>query len=87
MHTTGCHTLTVYSIMQMLTRICDFTTIYGRFYDAKDRPLCFADDVSFFFIRRVISEVLRPIASKLSYMLESECNLRKRVRYLGSLAG
>ena len=40
----------------------------------------------FFFFRRVISEVPRPIAITLSHMLGIECNLRNLVINLGVLA-
>jgi len=53
--------------------------------DSKDshRPLCFAAVVSFFCFQRIITEVPRPIAIRLSHMIGSECGLRNWVRNFG----
>jgi len=44
---------------------------HGRHYDSKNRPLCFALLLQKFIIfQRVISEIPRQIAAKLSYPLK-----------------
>jgi len=56
-------------IMATLTIVCDVSLLWFLF----------------FFLQRVISEVYRPIATKLSHVLESEYNVRNWVRNLGAL--
>jgi len=55
---------------------------YGRPYDSKDGPLCFAADVSLLFFKRLISKVPWPIAT---ITFPHKCNLRNWVRNLGPL--
>jgi len=65
---------------------------YGRPYDNNDRPLLtylltYVLLLSFLysFSQHVISGVPRSLATKLSHMLVTECNLRNPVRNLGRL--